>query len=284
MIYYLETNALYHISKFSKDILDRSYTSIFAMLELVTGINEINFEKRRTVLSMVRDFKLTIDYALPEEIVFNSFDAFDEFEFIEKRTDKLQYLIDEILASENLSQYSSSVNYNAEFGAKYFRELDERISNTFIQASFSGVKEIKRTIEEAGDDCILEFEGNFHVLNTRKKMRDFLFSHRSVNNAVTINALVNMIYTAEVSAYFSIGEVFDSYNGLSNTFVETLSHFCTDSIIGEKTPAKNDFADMIHLLYLKSDPMRRIVSDDKIFQADLPSLTLSVSNLKTLSA
>lgn len=157
MIYYLETNALYHISKISKDILDRSYTSIFALLELVTGINDINFKKRRTVLSMVRDFNLAIDYALPEEIVFNSFDAFNEFEFLEERSDKLQNLVDEILASENLSQYSSSVNYNAEFGAKYFRELDERISNTFIQASFSGVKEIKRTIDKAGDDCILEF-------------------------------------------------------------------------------------------------------------------------------
>lgn len=114
-------------------------------------------------------------------------------------------------------------------------------------------------------------------------MRDFLFNHPSVNNAITINALVNMIYTVEVGVCFSFSEVFDSYNGLSNTFVETLSHLCTDSIVGEKTPSKNDFADMIHLLYLKNDSVRRIVSDDKIFQAYLPSLTVPVNNLKTFS-
>ncbi|MHB8206283.1 hypothetical protein [Mucilaginibacter sp.] len=38
---------------------------------------------------MIRNFKLTIDTASQKEVVFNSFDVFDDYEFVEVRYKEL---------------------------------------------------------------------------------------------------------------------------------------------------------------------------------------------------
>lgn len=62
MIYYFDTNALYRIRKISTDKLKSCFTSSMVIMELISGANDVNFNKRRSILGMVFSFGITIDH------------------------------------------------------------------------------------------------------------------------------------------------------------------------------------------------------------------------------
>lgn len=280
MLYYLETNALYHLSGIKKEILTSSYTSAFSLIELVSGISESNYAKRKTVLSMIRDFKLTIDTASQEEVVFNTFDVFDDYEFVELRYVELQKLIQAIINCETYLEYSLTDVYDAEYGAAYFRHLDDHMSSNFITSSVLGIQTMKQVIQNPETIKQIDYNGNAYNLESSANIREFLLANPSFNHLITLQGLAAMIRSKGALPDLSIKEIIDSYNGLIDTYVDTLSRFCTNAIFQGKTPAKNDFADLTHLLYLKNDPEKYIVSNDKIFMNYLPDHTIAPEKIK----
>lgn len=61
-----------------------------------------------------------------------------------------------------------------------------------------------------------------------------------------------------------ISELLESYNGSIDIFIEAFSLFSAQKSSLLDCPAKNDFLDLHHLLYLGNDRKCFIVTDDKM--------------------
>ena len=78
-------------------------------MELLGGIkNEKEFEKRKALLRQIINSKMKCDYSFPEEILFNSFNYFKEYEYIEERSDNLFDIIEDIISSNSYNEFLTS--------------------------------------------------------------------------------------------------------------------------------------------------------------------------------
>jgi len=147
--YYLDTNVVYNLTKLSPAVLKTSFTSVFTMLEIITGINETSFGLRKSVLKKLLDSKIEIDFLMPEELGFKSFDCYNEnYDLIEERTKSLMSLAKALISSNSHDEYIKTEAYGAPMGHAFFKDIDEKISRDFIAATASGTEEIKFLIDE----------------------------------------------------------------------------------------------------------------------------------------
>jgi hypothetical protein len=262
--YYLETNSLYHISKIDGEHLQKSFTSGLAICELISGMDPDTFQKRKRILNLTFNSDITIDWRLPEEIIFESFSAGEDFEFVDERTDKLQE------ACSLALELASYEEFKAEAGdlSGYFSSLETRWRTPFINATVAGQKILRQSFIENPNESIF-FNGQTYPLNSPEQIKFFLTDQVAVNRAVTINGLVQMLFTSPeiISAGFTEQEIFDSYNGWMDHYVDAFSINAMERVLNKQIPAQNDFVDLMHLLYLRNFNTCKIVSDDKIFSA-----------------
>ncbi len=105
MKYYLETNALFNLKKLTDGERKQSFTTAFAITEIITGIDADYYSTRRSILKQLEFSDVFIEWTFPQEIIFNSFDAFDEYEFDEQRTEPLFKLYQAVLRCENYDDF-----------------------------------------------------------------------------------------------------------------------------------------------------------------------------------
>jgi hypothetical protein len=277
--FYLETNALYQISKFTDSVIENSFTSILSLIELISGIDN-DYKKRKAILKYIADRKILIDFRFPEAFLFLSFDYFKEkeLEFVEERIPHLNKLIDAIANSETLEKFELE-NQKLELGLEYFKNLKQKWGSNFIGASISAIKTYREFYSQGKmENNEIEINGRTYKLDTIEKFNDFFVKEVSFNYTLTINALST---AAQKSTDLvsqddkTLGEIFESYNHSLNVYVDNFSKFCLYSFVEKKYPAKNDFLDLAHLMYLENNYRLSIVSDDKIFQK------LNVNNTST---
>jgi hypothetical protein len=273
--YYLETNALYHISKYDKKQVGESFTSALALYELIAGMDAATYQRRKGILHLTQNSGITIDWRLPEEILFESYSAGEEFKFVDTRTDKLETIFNQALAIDSFEEFRATANDIFE----YFSSLDKRWGSSFIQATVAGNGVLKETFIHNPDETIV-FNGKTYPVNTPEQMKLFLTEQPAVNRAITVNAFVQMFMASPAiqSAGFTEEEVHDSYNGWTDHFMDAFSVNSMSRMLGGQAPAKNDFVDLLHLLYLRNFKDCKIVSDDKIF-AVCEHLRVKISDL-----
>lgn len=262
MKYYLETNALYSIEKISKVCVTNCYTSIFSLFELVSGINEKNFFKRKNILGKIRNSHINIDYDMPEKIIFDGFNVTKGFDFEEKRVEQINKQIHEILNVDTYKDFiHSDIHNSSNFGIDFFKNLDDLWSKGFIKATTDGNKRIKRILEQENKGLIM----NNKVLELRNnKDLIHLFSYEpALSISISIIAFSGFLKNHGIDKPEK--EIYESYNGLIDYYIQCISDYCDDKMIKHETPSMNDFSDITHLLYLRNKINLTIVSDDKIF-------------------
>jgi hypothetical protein len=275
MLYYLDTNALYSIRKIKQQKISSCFTSIMSVLELVSGINNDNYKKRKAILGMILSFRLTIDYAFPEEIIANSFDVFEEYEFIESRVEALMALVFVITEANEYEHYRNSKPFDSELGHQFFKSLDDDLSKNFSKASLAGIKQVKEFQRSPSPENVITIDGTTFDLNTRDGLEKAL---PLFSLSATIEAMCHMIQGIS-RVKLPIKDIFSSYNQLTNIYIQVFSKYCEDQILNGRSPSKNDALDLMHLLYLKNDFKRYIVSDDKIFSKYFPNNTLALESM-----
>ncbi|OAQ41967.1 hypothetical protein A5893_02280 [Pedobacter psychrophilus] len=279
--YYLETNALYNIKNISVDTIKNCYTSVLSIIELVSGIkDDSSYRKRKAILNLVFESKITIDFAMPDEIIFNSFDIFTDYEFIEERIDLLLVLVKSLIESESYDYYIKSDQYNHRLGHEYFKNIDNEMSKRFIFSSNLGAKAMRQTISIDSYNNAVIIDNKEFNLNSTKKLGDFFDQFPELNSSMTINALSKMILNFSKIEDFSLEDVYNSYNGLVKTYVSFFSKYCITLIVNGGSPAKNDFVDLTHLIYMKNNLDTIIISDDNLFKKLMGDKSKSISELK----
>lgn len=254
MKYYLETNSLRKLNNRLNDIKEISFTSALSIFELISGIREQDFHIRKGVIESIFKFELEVIWLLPEEVTVN---AFPGMEFQEDRIAPLKKLCQYLIESKNMNDFlkkASKGKYNIEF----FKNLDAQYSSKFVQATIVGNKDLKTIIESQNEDYLIEFSKHYN--------KSLPVNHQ-VNNSITLKAITSNLKDAlELSSGELIDEkkIYDHYNGSINIFISAFSLFSAKKGAEFNTPAKNDFIDLYHLIYLGNNQDHFIVTDDKM--------------------
>jgi hypothetical protein len=74
-MFYLETSALRRVAAFlgSSPRTDSTFTSAFALYEILSGMTPADYSERRAVLCAAQSANLTIDWALPTQVTLDAF-------------------------------------------------------------------------------------------------------------------------------------------------------------------------------------------------------------------
>jgi len=280
MRYYLETNALYSIEKILKVDNCSCFTSILSLFELVSGTKIENFNTRKNILNKIINSNISIDWEMPEKIVFDSFNAANDYEFNDERVDALKKLIDEILYSDSFDDFANSKQFNSQtYSFEYFKNLDFSWNKGFIDATIKGNRRIKSELRESNRGFVLN--GVVYELKDNKDLVNLFAYEPSLSRSVSIFAFCGMIKNRGIDK--SEQEIYESYNGLIDNYIEIISEFCDNKMIMHGAPATNDFSDLTHLVYLRNFRDVTIVSDDKIFERYLKANYISIEKLTKLS-
>jgi len=265
MKYYLETNALFNLKKLTDGERKQSFTTAFAITEIITGIDADYYSTRRSILKQLEFSDVFIEWTFPREIIFNSFDAFDEYEFDEQRTEPLFKLYQAVLRCENYDDFINSPEYtNENMGFDYFRAIDTYLNKNFIATAESFNKALTNDFIEMPVSELL-YKDEIHVIDSKKRMEQFLMGASELNHSTTIMALTRMINQFTRSE-IPEKELYSSYNGLINPYVEVYSRYSAHKMGISGSPARNDFQDLTHMIYLRNEPGRKIVSNDRLFK------------------
>jgi len=281
MKYYLETNALYSIGKVTPDKIAKSFTSALALVELISGVNGINFEKRQNILKKIIDSSVFVDWKMPEQIIFESFNALCDYCFDEKRIEPLQNLIGRMLYSSDFYGFANSYEYKCQkYNFKYFKELDTDWSKGFVDTVATGNGDIKQAIFSAvaQNQNKIYSNGNVYVINKPKDLGAFFCVEHLLNRSITFLALLE-IFKSILGDNFNEKEVYDSYNGLIDFYIDGFSNYQRTKLATLDASARNDFFDLTHLVYLRNNKQNFIVSNDNIFNVVLGKQAAKIEEL-----
>ena len=258
MRYYLETNALRKINSKLQVVREQSFTSNLAIFEIISGINEKEYSLLKSVISNVTESLINIDWRYPDEIIAG---AFPSIGCIEHKKEDLKKLCRILISSFDFTDFQLKTN-ELKYGLDYFSNLDKFYSTRFIQSTISGIKEIKQGKEKFKKYTIMNQIYKDYVDNL---IRD-ISNNCVVNNSLTIYSLVQYIANRidKDLPERDKKRIFNSYNGTIKFFVEAFSVFSISLLKDGKIPAKNDWVDIQHILYLQDNDNINLVTEDKL--------------------
>lgn len=149
-------------------------------------------------------------------------------------------------------------------GFDYFRAIDTYLNKNFIATAESFNKALTNDFIEMPVSELL-YKDEIHVIDSKKRMEQFLMGASELNHSTTIMALTRMINQFTRSE-IPEKELYSSYNGLINPYVEVYSRYSAHKMGISGSPARNDFQDLTHMIYLRNEPGRKIVSNDRLFK------------------
>jgi len=279
MYYYLDTNAIYDLKAYPTSLIYRSFTSGFAIMEIVTGIiDEQNFKKRKGALNNLIQKKLTVKWDLPEKLLFESFELGD-FEFNDERPHQLSELAKAVVNAADYEQFKKSTAYSSQYGFDFFKDLDDRLSKSFRKASEDGNRDFKDALKPDSEKNTVEIDGETFVLDSPKAVNDFFDKFPDLNRIITVYSLCALTNSWLPGKKNTDEQMMDLYNNSSAIFVDFLSKFSIAKQTSQNPPGRNDFADIAHLLYLKDYKNIQLISGDKIYKDYMPDIVSTILEL-----
>lgn len=264
MRYYLDTNIIYNLRHLQEQVVKNSYTSFLAILEIVAGIDERSYFRRRAALKSVVDSRLVVDWHTPDMIIFDSFGAYGEFSMSDSRVNKLK---DTMLRCVSIDSYLDFLNVqvNNISAVEYFRNIDNDITKKFTCTFPELIPSIKKS---ALVHTITSGDISIDVDFTEAVKADFV--NDSQHAMLVKNLATSCQYIIGNSGALDkpecrFADVINSYNGGANFFICAWLAYELKNIGVGNLPGRNDFQDILHFLYLRNHLDRKIVSDDGIY-------------------
>lgn len=259
--YYLETNALYslvnNIDTFVH-VLDAA-TSLYALEEIVTGIDERQYHKRKVLLNKIVKSKLKIYPYFPEECLAISFGLdISQLEIVKIKKEILWKQVNLIISNEDYSMYAKKIEENLGIDLLTEKKLDDENNKDIVIQLNQFVKENNIRIKEK------------KKIKPRKKRIDLqkVFGLEKTENTYSIEKQILIMFLQKYSIDYEDSDIeglIQEYDGNQLVaFILGVSLYMWDRSYNMKLVKRNDHLDLLHLLYLKGNNYV-IVSDDKIF-------------------
>jgi len=257
--YYLDTVAVRRLSKVLANCARTSYTSVFTVLELLSGISEDQYSARKAALTNLFNSGMEIDWRMPMEIILESFKINERPDGIS--ADDIKKIANELIAS---SSYKDFVERNKMLqpNINLLTFFDQRLSAEFKKVFSEKTSDIRKA----------------RTVDTEAKFRPI--------NEKGIHALAEFICQKLLPTKFAgrSDEVKKNYNESIDRFIEVWLRYYDANANRLNEVSTNDWADVLHTTYLDSKLDIVFVSDDKkiraLLNALLHSSSLSVDEFK----
>lgn len=278
MRYYLDTNVLYNIAKIPAGIKDDCFYSVYGLSEIVAGIVEDDFFRRKRALENVLYSQIKRDDKSPEQLLIESFDYFKEYDFEDNRSERLQILVKRILLCDSYEQFRQLIQnepYREIF--EYLIAQDKFYSDNFKSASLQGIQNIMKLKKDHKSRQKNEGESPTDLTailddeNLNRSLSILVFAKKTIR-------MSDEVFSDELEK-----TIYETYNGLQDVHVLGYSNYSKKQVRNNLVPGRNDYQDIIHLHYLRDGNGIGIVSDDSIYQEYIPGYAITLQQLLALA-
>ena len=268
--YYMETNALYSLSKHFDAIANSNMniaTSVFALQEIIDGVDGNSFHKRKVLLSKLCSSSVLIYPYLPKECITTAFhlDVSTRPHIIKAKATLLDQ-IKLIRSSESFNEYCSKSLHALGIDVKATKASDDqreqenkRIISKEIESDRVYIKKLRKKQAEHPTyiqiDPMkvfgLDMDTNDIDLYSDEAtlLRGILDSLLITYNEQDLRDIIRQKDPDALVAFFLGCQLYGGAKALE---------------LDRKLAGRNDINDLIHLLYLRNRDSL-IVSDDNIF-------------------
>lgn len=278
--YYLETNALYSLINKVELFADKCEvaTSLYAYEELVDGIDEQKYHRRKVILNKLKESKLKIYPYLPIECIAISYGLdISQIPIVKRKKELLWTKVQLAISSDNYTDYAerlkkimgTEVEVEKAENDKYEEEVKEQI-NRLIQENHTNLKSLRERQER---------EPTYYQINVNE-----MFVEDEPTHEIEKGMLIRFLDECNIEyGEKDIEEIIKRYDGRQLVaFILGEQFYMWDRSNNMKLSGRNDLFDLTHLLYLK-DENYVIVSDDKIFQhTTLSSMRITCNDFLNL--
>lgn len=270
-IYYLETNALYVLSNRFADVVAAGInvsTSLFALQEIVEGIEEENFQKRKVLIEKIISNGVKIYPYLPRESIVKAFNL--DISQIPQILEEKKLVIDKINLirnADNFQEYYTGTSENIGIDVveikKYNDEIEEENRKKIydmIVSERKRIEQLRKEQEETPTYIEIDVEKIFGL-------KDEPDSDREENQ--DIECLLKSILSS-LNIEYSESDIFESMKNRDRSALVAFQlgynmYGAAKGLgVNKKGADRNDINDLMHLLYIR-DRNHVMVSDDKIF-------------------
>jgi len=256
MKFYLETNALRKFnSKFSY-YSQNSFTSAFAIVELISGLKKKDFFIRKKVIENLFKSNIKIEWKLPHNVIA---DAFTLIDFNEQRINDLKSLCTFLINSVTLEDFENKCNKdNIRYGLKYFEKYNDFFSRHFVKSTIEGNIKIQEIFNEWKE---LNESNKRETLEQLQK--DCFILNCSFSILAFAKFFANQIYNGKANEEQE-EDIYNSYTRQISFFIDAFSFYSVEKMIQGSQPDKNDLKDLYHFVYLRNDSSIQLLTDDKL--------------------
>ena len=261
--YYLETSSVRRLwrtlPRIKRDLHCRVFSSYLVMFELLSGLTKEDYALRREILKSCVDSKLPIDWRAPTDITAAAFTA---TEYHDNRSDELKKLLSVVMRCQDLAA------------------AEVECSARNLQASLAGLREEDRVLRDHEVRSRTEMGQLFrrdYTPEERKLEYDKLLGQTTSEEGAAIKRKMQttaefweVYITARDLAPLLLGDslqakilaMLQSYDGSISYHLRAAALAQSITLLRGETPARNDFFDIAHFLYLNDATI--MVSDDKL--------------------
>lgn len=255
MDFYIETNSAIKLSNRRNNffIKDNCFTSILTLCELLTGLDEEVFCLKKKALNFIFDSGVFIDWEMPHKKQHESFGFFNEKYGLTK--DSILLFSDIMKKSASFSAFQNAIlnydkeyiileNYDNAFDSYIRKGIDENIN------AFSSVFSRQQGINECDNIIAMLKAGGESFITVRNAMHIVMAEH---------------LFSSELNRDIKrpLEEIVNFYKGNIDIFVIILGVYSLYKVSRKEAPARNDYIDIFHLVYLVDST---IISDDTIYK------------------
>ncbi len=263
-MFYLETSSLRRLSGkiTNPEILKKCFTSGLSIFELLSGMTEEEYDKRRTILKKFIDSEINIIWALPNEMLKN---AFPDISFTDVLSNTLREIVQVVLESASFikaNQMCGSSNLLADLES--LARLDEHLSGMLNSIYIHGSEFMKNQIGRNKLKAVYRF--------TKELESNFSDELRVAFNAwrqwgIISQIAINLCMSLEIDGWENqLERILNSYSGSLQFYYEAISHYVEKMIMEDQIPGKNHGLDLSHFLYMENNITVKMVSDDKFIK------------------
>lgn len=264
-IFYLETSALRRLASY---LLDTSYTkdaftSCLAVFELLSGIDENNYSARRNILTKINQSDLRIDWDMPPEKVCFAFIPMQSGGFY---ADEIKTILQAVIENETLEQ-ADQASKKSGFGVTIsgLQLMDDGLSEDHIQGYGDGIRRFRSDWSYKTADVLYRFTHG-DLRDSSDLAKELKKTFRETRTSAALTALcygIAVRFFPEMIREKTL-EFYHSYDGSLEYYLEATSYYQENRLVYSKLPARNDFLDLEHFIYLGCSKSVRMVSNDKL--------------------
>ena len=243
-MYYLDTSAVRTLGKKLVDFSSQfpCMTSALTVMEIIAGIDltsDNDFSLRKSALENLEKSQVRIKWVFHEQILSRAF-GLDDDKHYQMLGMKLRRIKNIVLNCQSRSKFLETLENKENRNIfDHFVAWDTHISNKYTETEWS---EIKTSLKKHQKIAVFDED---EIINMKKLGESLLGRHNELNYSMSIWSLAS-----SVSGEPEPMEAYNNYDQSIDIFVKAFSIQGAKDISQQRTPGRNDGADLYHLLYI----------------------------------